>query len=84
MKYTVVWIRAAEDELARLWTEAADRDAVRAAADRIDAALKSDPEQLGESRTGTIRVAFDFPVGVFFHVNDQDRLVTVLRVWRVP
>lgn len=36
MKYTVVWNETAEVDLAALWIEADDRQAIADAADRID------------------------------------------------
>jgi plasmid stabilization system protein ParE len=84
MSYTVVWKPAAEEELTQLWTDADDRSAVTAAADEIDRLLKSAPHDQGESRRGSVRVVFTGPLGVFFDVQDEDRLVSVLRVWRVP
>lgn len=81
MNYTVVWKPAAEEELARLWTEAADRNAVSAAADQIDRLLHSRPKEEGESRSGAMRVMFIDPLGVFFHVSEPDRVVSVVRVW---
>ncbi|OHB84304.1 MAG: hypothetical protein A2V98_18720 [Planctomycetes bacterium RBG_16_64_12] len=83
MTYTVVWKPAAEDELARMWTDAADRAAVTAAANDIDRLLGSSPHDQGESRSGAVRVMFLHPLGVFFHTEDEDRIVSVLRVWRV-
>ena len=84
MNYTVVWKPPAEEELARLWIDAPERDLVAQAADRIDQLLKSNPLQQGESRSGSVRVLFVDPLGVFFDVNEQDRLVSVLKVWFVP
>jgi hypothetical protein len=43
MNYTVVWQRSAEQKLAHLWTQAADRRAVTAAANAIDTILAQDP-----------------------------------------
>jgi plasmid stabilization system protein ParE len=83
MSYTVVWKPAAEKELAQLWTDADDRSAVTAAANEIDRLLKSNPRDQGESRSGSVRVVFLDPLGVFFDVQDEDRLVSVLRVWQV-
>ena len=83
MKYTVVWKQAAEDELARLWTETADRNAVRRAADYMEKLLAMRPLALGESRTGSMRIAFEAPLGMFYDVSEQDRIVSVVRVWRV-
>ena len=84
MNYTVTWKPAAQDELTELWLEAADRSDVTSAAHRIEQLLGRDPLAHGESRTGSIRVMFVSPVGVFFDVQEQDRIVAVLSVWRVP
>ena len=83
MIFTVVWLPTAEAELARIWNTAADRDAVAAAADRIDAALRRDAPRRGESRSGSARVYFDWPLGVDFDVDEDDRIVRVLAVWRM-
>ncbi len=83
MKYTVVWKPVAEAELAAMWTQAADRAAVTAAANQIDELLKTKPHEQGESRIGAIRVMFIHPVDVFFNVDDEDRRVEVIRVWLV-
>jgi hypothetical protein len=47
MRYTVVWTDAALDELMTIWTGAADRNAVREAADRIDRILSRDADTRG-------------------------------------
>jgi plasmid stabilization system protein ParE len=83
MKYTVLWKPAAEQELARIWSQASNRAAVTAAAAEIDRLLVSDPTQQGESRSGAMRVLFVEPVGIFFHVAGLDRIASVLRVWTV-
>jgi len=82
MKFTVVWIPSAEHELAELWMGAPDRQEVRDAADRIDAALAETPMALGESRSGNVRILFAYPLGVEFEVLARDRRVRVLSVWR--
>ena len=81
MKYTVVWKPAAERDLAQLWLEAENRHAVTAAARRIDRVLQTNPAEQGESRSGAMRVMFVDPLGVFFHVNEPDRVVSVVKVW---
>jgi plasmid stabilization system protein ParE len=83
MRYTVVWKPPAEEELTRIWTAAPNRNEIAAAANEIDRLLRSDPHGQGESRTGQVRVTFVAPLGVFFHIEDRDRLVSVLRVWCV-
>ena len=84
MSYTVLWKPDAEEELVRIWTEASDRSAVSAAANTIDRLLKSSPHDRGESRSGTVRIFFVDPLGVFFDLQEEDRIVSVLRVWSVP
>jgi hypothetical protein len=63
MKYTVVWIRAALDELANLWNNAPDRNDVTAASNLIDSILKSVPYSNSESREGNLRIIFVPSVG---------------------
>jgi hypothetical protein len=41
MKYKVIWKHSAEQELARIWTNATDRGAVTAAANAMDTASGS-------------------------------------------
>ena len=82
MRYTVAWTTAAEAELAEIWTSARDRQAVRAAADEIDATLRLRPMAVGESRDDGFRVLFVQPVGVFYSVSEDDAMVVVVQVWR--
>lgn len=81
MTFTVVWAPAAE--LAALWVQSADRQAVAEAADRIDAALRRGASTCGESRSGNRRVHFDPPLGVDFEFDEPDRTARVLAVWRL-
>jgi len=82
MTYTVLWKPAAEQQLARLWTEATNRGAVAAAADQIDALLARDPLNEGESRSPPTRILIVLPLAVNFRVREQDRIVQVQAVWR--
>ena len=84
MKYTVVWLKAAQDLLADLWLNAPDRREFTDAANAIDAQLRIDPFAYSESRgTDDQRVLIFPPLGVAFDVSDGDRLVTVYAVWVV-
>jgi hypothetical protein len=83
MIYTVAWKPSAEQELTRLWNEAADRKAVADAANQIDALLKVDPLTRGESRSGPTRILFAPPLAVLFEVSEDDRYVDVFQVWRI-
>ena len=81
VRFTVVWKPEAERRLATIWTEATDRNAVTRAAGAIDQAFKSDPEHIGESRGGGLRICLEDPLGVIFRGSPPDRLVSVLTVW---
>jgi plasmid stabilization system protein ParE len=84
MSYSVTWQPAAENQLADLWLNAPDRDAITAAADRIDRLLSRDPANVGESRAGSRRVVIDSPLVVFYEVREAQQAVYVLRVTRLP
>jgi hypothetical protein len=81
MKYTVVWSREAEDDLAELWLEA-DIRAEFAAAQEIDKELNEDAHLQGERRYERFRVLFSDPVAVDFEVKVDDRIARVLAIWR--
>jgi hypothetical protein len=80
MSFTVEWSKEAEDELARIWLNAADRQAVTDAARKIDAVLRVRPASSGESRDPGQRVVFELPLAVLYELSDK-RLVKVLVVW---
>jgi len=82
MKYTVLWTATAEEDLARLWAEATDRDEITSAAHTLDVLLGEDPLRCGESRYSSLRVVHAAPLGVDVDVEQDDRVVRVLRVWR--
>jgi hypothetical protein len=84
MKFTVVWRPEAERALAALWIDASDRQAVADAADAIDTALHTRPLDVGESRVVNIRILTVLPLSVYYDVHEDDRLVAVWEVWRVP
>lgn len=82
MTHTVLWRPTAERKLAEIWTDAADRQAVTSAADEIDALLKSQPSEIGESRVANTRILTVAPLSVYYDVFEQDCLVAVWAVWR--
>jgi plasmid stabilization system protein ParE len=82
VNYTVLWTPAAEQRLTTIWTEATDRREVTDAAQRIDEALATNPEDCGESRSSGRRIILVPPLGVTFEVRPDDRIVSVLWVWR--
>ncbi len=80
MSYTVTWKRSAADQLAEIWMSAIDRRAVTAAADTLDAALRADPCQHGESRGAASRVVIVPPLAVVYEVFEADRTVEILSI----
>lgn len=81
MKYSVIWKRSAENDLASIWIAAANRQAITDAVEALEREAATNPLNLGESREENTRVAFRGPLGIQFEVLDSDRLVTVLAVW---
>ncbi len=83
MSFHVSWEPSAEQLLAAIWTSDPTPQAVTDAANRIDRRLERDPVTLGESRPGSVRIYFDFPLGIYFRVNEQQQTVSVYHVWRL-
>jgi plasmid stabilization system protein ParE len=82
-RYTVVWHRLAEEELADIWNQAADRAAVASAANSIDTALAVDAQQKGNSVSSRSRELTIPPLQVLFRVRINDRIVEVFSVAHV-
>jgi plasmid stabilization system protein ParE len=80
MSFVVNWSRRAEDELADLWVNAQDRNAVTAAANEIERLLARDPLGVGESRVRGQRILFAPPLGALYHVDSRRRVVKVITV----
>jgi hypothetical protein len=80
--YDVIWLDAALDQLADVYT-AADRDTqdrIAAAVDAFNQRLARDPHNEGESRAGRYRIAFPRPLAVRFWIDDAARVVRVTAV----
>src|SRR2546423_960136 len=82
MRYTVIWKPPAEERLAEIWLDSADRNAVTAASDAIDIALREDPVRAGESRPDGARILIYPPLAVYFDAIEEDRTVFVWWVFR--
>ena len=85
MTFSVRWREEASDEPAEIWltSDSAARRNVTSAADAIDKALASHPNECGESRDEQRRIFYIRPLAVIFQVFEQDRAVYVLQVWSV-
>jgi hypothetical protein len=79
MIFTVVWTPYADERLAYLWLSSSDRDAVNNAAEWIIYYLRNDPLSKGIPDEGFFFVGFE-PLGVWFEVSDDDRLVRIVEV----
>lgn len=76
-RYTVTWLQRSLDQLAQLWIDyPLRRDAITAAAERIDAELAADPETKGVASTG-VREMLVYPFSVLFSIRVADRIVEV-------
>jgi hypothetical protein len=78
MNYRVDRTVEAENDLAALWTAAADRTSVTAASAWLDDQLTIDPLHFGEEWGSSVhRIAVDVPIGIEFEVIEDDKLVLV-------
>ncbi len=76
-RFTVVWVKSAEDDLAELWIASNDRNVVAAATLEIDRQLTTQPRLKGEAVSEGLRALNVPPLRVLFSVTDDDRLVEV-------
>lgn len=83
MRYTVVWRPSALDELAQLWNQAPDKGAVTMAANTIDRELRMNAHRKGQVLTSGEQIYYLPPLGVFFTVEPDDCMVTVLKAFRI-
>jgi hypothetical protein len=81
MRYTVVTEKPAENQLARIWIQAPDRQAVADASNRIERELANDPDTKGVP-LGIFRTCTDDPLAVLYHVDPGDRMVRIIQVRR--
>lgn len=82
MRWTVVWMPDARNELIKLWTRARDRRTITRIVNQLDQNLARFPEAMGESRDENRRIYHSPPLGVTFSVSHDDRVVAVLDIWR--
>jgi hypothetical protein len=78
MTYSVVWSVFALQELTRVEQASDDPAAVRAAASRVDFALRRIPGDVGESRSPGYRVWYGDILGVYYRIDEAAMRVEVL------
>ena len=79
MRYTVTSIPAADEELAAIWADAADRDAVTRVAHEIDRLLCTDPLRFATAQ-GDKYWLVETPLAVYFSFSPDDCMVCILHV----
>jgi hypothetical protein len=83
MRYTVTWLPSAQSELARLWMQGADRQAISDASNRIDQVLAVAPLSVGIAQ-GDDRGLVLGPLEIIYSVSPPDCLVEVSSVALAP
>jgi len=79
-RYTVVWPREVEADLAQIWLGSDDREAVAKAANEIDRTLSVDAIERGGDVGEGLRFYVAPPLRALYTVREKDRIVEVLRV----
>jgi hypothetical protein len=79
MIWTVTWLPDAEDELARIWISAGNRQAITDAAARIDKELRRNADQQGVGH-GDQRLLHKPPLMVIYEVFPNDRIARIVQV----
>jgi len=81
MKLTVGWKNPALDQLADLWMNSISKQDITDASNEIDQLLSNDPKGASTLVSeGRWRLIVP-PLGVDYHVSDEDCKVTVVEVW---
>jgi hypothetical protein len=83
-RFEVVWIEDAEGDLAEVWTNSSNREAVRAAVNRIDRELAQAPTLYGTHLSEGLRTIYREPLKVFFTIDPIDEVVEVQRLQFMP
>ncbi|QDS98889.1 hypothetical protein [Adhaeretor mobilis] len=81
--FTVVSLDEATDDLASLWMDATDRDAVSAASDHVESQLADDPFTQSANLGGNLWMYEAPPLRYFYKPSIADRMVTILSVVRI-
>ena len=83
MKFTVTWIKSAENRLADLWMGSRIASQITRAADRLDGLLAEKPLVVGESRSANLRIAFEHPLAINYLVDETTKRVVIVDVWLI-
>jgi hypothetical protein len=69
--------------LKETWEIADDelREDILRASRELDQQLHINPQEKGEAREGSVRIVFQEPLAVLFEVDEEKKLVRILRAW---
>ena len=83
--YAVIWLDSVLDKLAEIYVNAdtAERNRMAVGIDTLNRLLSDRPLEMGESRGGTVRIAFSDLLAVRFRVDSDARIVRVVGVGRI-
>jgi hypothetical protein len=84
MRYTVIWLPLALDDLLSLWIEGPNRQAISDAANRIESILGIDPILRGETLAGALRILIADPLQIAYRILDADRIVQIVGLRLAP
>ena len=80
MKFTVTWTTEAENTLCELFMAISEPGEFSRLVNEIERELGRNPEHVGESRNGQLRVVMQDHVGILFEINAVDRTVNVIHI----
>ena len=77
-RFTVAWRHTALEELADVWTKAANRNEITSAVGTIERKLRENPHGFAEGEVEGLYFLAESPLRVGFTINDASRTVTVV------
>jgi hypothetical protein len=83
-RYTVVYLTEAEDNLIGIWADATDRDQVTESANIADRVFANSPLQHSIELPEQLRRRDIPPLRFYFEVREDDRVVAISNVTRLP
>jgi hypothetical protein len=82
MKWTLIYLQQAQDQLATIWLKSSDQGDVTRAADLLEKQLRDDPYSSSSiARHDNSRIMVEAPLAAGYDVSDDDRRVTVWAFW---
>jgi hypothetical protein len=83
-RYTVVYLAEAEDNLIAIWADDKDRSQISRAANDADRLLAEHPLQDSVYLSELLRRRDIPPLRFYFEVREEDRVVVISNVARLP